>query len=476
MKIAHLAAICEFALLTSGCASIVSSTEQTVPVTSDPPGATVQIGEQTVTTPGTLKLKRKEDCVVHVSMPGYYDDYVKLHRQESPLLLGNLLWDLPTTGLFLFITQGMAGFHIVGPGSVYDRYTGAGYDLTPGKIQLTLAARPAEEPAARSGPERRPPQPRIAQKIPVGGFITSVRAGFGSVWVTHQQDQRPNRPAKLLRIDAQTGAILGTLEHPAINKNYFVQPDALWFVQREHGAGPTALTRLDLNTMQFAAPIPLPDASARVTVGEGAIWVLIQLWERRLIGKTANGVEVQKLDPATGQVLAHIPVATGKDAVKSGALWAGNITTGLGAVWVTNQHKHTIVRIDPQTGQVAAPVVLPHQLNGITVADQRVWLFETALPGHPSMGYITPFDPSSNQVQHSFSHNVLTADYAVGLGAVWMLDHRNKKLQWIATSTGRAGDLSLLPVAMSPLRDRVIAVDDQALWVAESDSLLRILP
>ena len=121
------------------------------------------------------------------------------------MLLGNFLWDLPTTGLYMFITQGMNGLQIVGPGSIYDRATGAGYQLVPGKIELALERRAADTTDGGSS-ARLAPNPRIVKEIALPRIADEVHSEGGSLWVFDG--------AEISRIDPETNEVVETVRRP----------------------------------------------------------------------------------------------------------------------------------------------------------------------------------------------------------------------------------------------------------------------
>jgi hypothetical protein len=70
--------------LLSGCATVIHGTRQDVRVETEPPGATASVGDQKITTPGVLKLKRKEKALeIVVEKEGYETRRVALTRKDS---------------------------------------------------------------------------------------------------------------------------------------------------------------------------------------------------------------------------------------------------------------------------------------------------------------------------------------------------------------------------------------------------------
>jgi hypothetical protein len=143
--------------LTTGCATVLHGTRQNVRVETDPPGATASAGGQTVTTPGVLKLHRKEtNLEVVVEKEGYVSVRVPLARQ----------FDVPYPGDLVLTVSAMVGaavtkswFGAIGlPVAAVgvDIATGANYRIEPSKIFLRLepVVAFAMEGEEREGEER----------------------------------------------------------------------------------------------------------------------------------------------------------------------------------------------------------------------------------------------------------------------------------------------------------------------------------
>lgn len=117
----------------SGCASIMSGTTQRVSFDSDPPGATVMIGEKKTedgktimvdgynagVTPLIVELKRKGSTVVQISKDGYKTQDVELMR-----CMNNWVWgDIALTSLL---------------STSIDTSTGACNEYKPGQYMVSL--------------------------------------------------------------------------------------------------------------------------------------------------------------------------------------------------------------------------------------------------------------------------------------------------------------------------------------------------
>lgn len=81
-------------LAVGGCATVLDSGPDAVPVTSNPPGATCVVAGQTVVTPGTVTLQHTHnvDYDVRCSKDGYADAYGKIVSKINPAFAGSLFF------------------------------------------------------------------------------------------------------------------------------------------------------------------------------------------------------------------------------------------------------------------------------------------------------------------------------------------------------------------------------------------------
>src|SRR5215212_8376913 len=99
-------------LALTGCATMVNDQRETIPVTSDPPGAvvTVECGTAPIyggLTPASLILERTADpCAITVAKEGYAARRIELERQVSRATMGNRVPGVVTgavAGFFAFL-------------------------------------------------------------------------------------------------------------------------------------------------------------------------------------------------------------------------------------------------------------------------------------------------------------------------------------------------------------------------------------
>jgi hypothetical protein len=137
-----------FIAFTFGCATMISSSYQNVAINSNPPKAQVRVetvgGVEVASgeTPLSVRLKRKDEYVVIVKMVGYRENKINISREINPYTGLNLLGLLVGGGVFVFgttvIAVGAIGFAGTIAGFVADFSSGAAWNLTPERIEVTL--------------------------------------------------------------------------------------------------------------------------------------------------------------------------------------------------------------------------------------------------------------------------------------------------------------------------------------------------
>ncbi|MFN2384718.1 MAG: hypothetical protein ABR576_00235 [Thermoanaerobaculia bacterium] len=144
-------------LLAGGCATVFRGTRQSVEVFTDPPGATAIAGNQRITTPGTLRLARKEKLIeVRIEKAGYESRIATIERRASGLvwlnmigipagaLAGGVLGSKTGSGWLGNSDEGMAYGGAIAPAAAFatDYQTGAAYRLVPARLVVKLTPSP----------------------------------------------------------------------------------------------------------------------------------------------------------------------------------------------------------------------------------------------------------------------------------------------------------------------------------------------
>jgi hypothetical protein len=113
------------AVLLSGCASLINGTHQSVPIATDPPGTTIQVGGNQYLTPVDASLARNRDYQVVATKAGYQTQTAEIRSSFSGWTFLDLVFIIPWA---------------------VDLADGAAYKLEPESIQLQL--RPTEAASA----------------------------------------------------------------------------------------------------------------------------------------------------------------------------------------------------------------------------------------------------------------------------------------------------------------------------------------
>lgn len=110
----------------------------------------------------------------------------------------------------------------------------------------------------------------------------------------------------------------------------------------------------------------------------------------------ANSGRVFRIDPATNEVVATIPL----EAVPTWETGGDGMAAGAGAVWVTGwgwrEDEGALQRIDPSTNEVVATISLGGRSGAdVAVAETGVWV---SAFGHGSEVKVVRVDPATNRV------------------------------------------------------------------------------
>ncbi|HEY6148761.1 MAG TPA: hypothetical protein VIZ69_13725, partial [Thermoanaerobaculia bacterium] len=92
VRIYQATVLLALSLVAGGCASVFHGTRQKVEVFTDPPGAIATAGDQSVTTPGVLKLPRKiKNTEIRIEKEGFAGKTIRLERRTSGLVWLNFI-------------------------------------------------------------------------------------------------------------------------------------------------------------------------------------------------------------------------------------------------------------------------------------------------------------------------------------------------------------------------------------------------
>ncbi|MDP9330850.1 MAG: hypothetical protein M3P11_09470 [Actinomycetota bacterium] len=128
-----------------------------------------------------------------------------------------------------------------------------------------------------------------------------------------------------------------------------------------------------------------------VAYGEGSVWVTYY---------DDTGGHLVRLDPATGETVADIPIEVFPTWENGG----GGLTFGDGSVWITGSSPRShLLRLDPSTNQVIADIDLgPGFGADVAVAESGVWVMSVGPGGSPGTDddrmRVDRIDPTTDQI------------------------------------------------------------------------------
>jgi hypothetical protein len=237
----------------------------------------------------------------------------------------------------------------------------------------------------------------------------------------------------LERIDPATNTVVASVELPNKSISAITADDAaVWVVMiGDDGGQPTGvLVRIDTATNEVAAEIPLgPEVAGyedEVMLGAGSVWVLSVQWFEE--EDAEHGSDLIRIDPATNQVAARIPVGGFHMVMGTDEVWvrfpADGVFDGPSERWLWT-------RVDVRTNEPSQPfefeddglkIVTPEALWSVGYDDQenvRVTRFdpetlEVAARSEPIRSYFTDtaLDPISGTVWVPAVHSVVRVDIA----------------------------------------------------------------
>ena len=187
---------------------------------------------------------------------------------------------------------------------------------------------------------------RVIAAIDVGDDAFGVAVGGGSVWITE-----PGEVGELIRVDAVTNEVVGDPIEVGPGPFPVVFDAGYAWVSN---TSPPSLVRVDSVT----GGVETIGSGGRLLVAEGSLWA-------------ATGDEVIRIDPESGQALAHIPIPR-----------AGVLAAGDEAIWVlawaddTGSPSAALWMINPATNHVVGEAVgvdSPQPI-AIAVTDGAVWV------------------------------------------------------------------------------------------------------
>ena len=272
----------------------------------------------------------------------------------------------------------------------------------------TAPAASASEPATSSADVVQSPAastsspPSSSASLPAGAKLDGrIQVGdpVGPRWLAADATSLwVHEPESLVRVDLATSAVTGEVNTGRMEYGYAAAgAGSVWQTDYENGA----VLRIDPASGKVLAKIPVGMQPLGVVVTEDAVWVANE-----------HSGSVTRIDPATNRVVATIPINSA-DSAGPQVMAAGPN----GSVWVGVPNMGSVVRIDAATNKVG--LVVPW--DGPVASDgAEVWIAVVA--GIDGLAQAIRIDPDSGKVIKAvdLGEEGGVCGLAVGLGSVWV--------------------------------------------------------
>lgn len=195
------------------------------------------------------------------------------------------------------------------------------------------------------------PSAHVSAVIPFSVNPTGVGFAAGSAWVTLA-------PGAVARVDPDTNQVTATIPVGDFPVSAIGGAGAVWVSNCVAGT----VSRIDPGTNQVVATIPTGICPFDLGVLDQSIWVV-----------NADN-HISRIDPTTNTVIATVSAHLEECPPTFKCNYRG-LATGAGAVWVTTA-RSSVLRIDPATNQVTAEIKLGpccDTLRGVAVGFGSVW-------------------------------------------------------------------------------------------------------
>ena len=207
------------------------------------------------------------------------------------------------------------------------------------------------------------------------------------------------------------------------------------------------LLQIDPRAHHVTRSIAVGVAPGDVAVGEGSVWITDK-----------NSQTLLRVDPQYGDITRIRLPASGLSNPGDG----GGVAVGAGSVWVA-QGLSRIARISPATGRVESSLAVA-DAREVAFGDRAVWVASSDL------GTLTKIDPSTGTVVATARIGPWICCIAVGGGYVWAAN--NDGIRKLSPYGQILGTIS------TPSQTGNISFGDGALWVANdvAGTVMRIDP
>ncbi len=236
-----------------------------------------------------------------------------------------------------------------------------------------------------------------------------------------------------------------------------------------------ALVRIEPDGLMVTHRVAVPHQMTAVAVGEAAVWATGTDFPpgseapRGSVVRIEEGVEEGAAEDESTTV--ETAGDTAEDEGTAGAGWGialsvdlgegaspSDVAFGFGAVWVADGARDRVVRIEPDTGEVAAEVAVGGQPSSLAVTEEAVWV------NKPRTGEIRPIDPATNRPLPAVGTGNFPDVLDAGGAGLWVARYTSNDLLLVDAEAGEIA--TTVSFEHAPSR---IEVGDEAVFVTETE-------
>jgi hypothetical protein len=314
--------------------------------------------------------------------------------------------------------------------------------------------------------------PRITAEIPLPGdaLAGAVAVGGDAVWVGMAADGGQG-PASLLKVDLDTNEIVAEvpLQESPWRENLVATGEAVWLAQ------PGTIQRIDPVRNEVTATIEVPGFISAMAADAASVWA-VSITDRSDEGLPNTGT-LLRIDPTQDEVVAEIPLesrVTGYD---------DEVRLGHGSVWVVGQHlvgQDTevgghLIRVDPSTNRVAATI--PVDGFHMVIADEGVWVtspVDGRFDEYEERWHTVVVDPATNDVKKDMELDG-RALAVVAPDSLWFIGYDRQTNVRVWSVDPQTLELTARSEAIGSLyTDAVLDPGTRTVWISALESVVRI--
>jgi hypothetical protein len=242
----------------------------------------------------------------------------------------------------------------------------------------------------------------------IGEGLRELSVVDGVLWVLNARAQR------VLGLDARTGEPVGPpVELPQVPTAMACDGESLWVAVRvaNDGTG-DSLLRYDVRSGALEETLPVRDFVTSMVVARGALWMV-----------TPRPTTLVRHDLDTGQ----------RRRMKLGGRQPSDLAYGRGAIWATLSDADQLVRVDPESFNMAT-VAVDREPAGIAIRGDQVWVATKA------SSTLTRVDAGSDRLRaEAFEVPLNPSAITVAGRGVWTASLATGRVVEVAAPTGPDG-------------------------------------